>query len=302
MQDGRIAGVSRVTAMPMRSSMYGLDPKHRWTSSQPRWSNGPARRQLVEPLPCTTGTRLKPWWCDKGEDEQSFRDTETETRSPEGEVRVQGEHHSGFSILASTVGGLLLLSLAACGIPGAAPVSSSPASHASPRTSSQSSVSSPTPSSSPASGSPAPGRCLSANLSVQLVQTQGAAGSVVRTYAFTNEGPAPCTLFGYPGFGLLGSSGQSLSTTVVRTPGPQSTVTLVSGGHAWFTLQYPDQTGYGSLTCPTSTALEVTPPNAYHFLTVTGTAGTIQAYGGTSTHLQCGRLSVRAVTGTPPSP
>jgi hypothetical protein len=134
------------------------------------------------------------------------------------------------------------------------------------------------------------------------LQTTGAAGSVVRTYAFTNEGASACTLFGYPGFALLGTGGKSLSTTVVRTPASMSTVTLVSGGHAWFTMEYPAQTGYGTLTCPTSTALEVTPPNAYHFLTVTGTAGTIQAYGGTTTHLQCGRLSVEPVTGTPPSP
>lgn len=127
-------------------------------------------------------------------------------------------------------------------------------------------------------------------------------GSVIRTYEFTNESATPCTLYGYPGFQLVGSNGQNLATTVTRTPASQSTVTLVSGGHAWFTMQYPSQTGYGNLSCPTSSKLEVTPPNAYRYLTVTGRAGTIQAYGGTTNNLQCGHLSVQPVTGTPPSP
>jgi hypothetical protein len=209
-------------------------------------------------------------------------------------------------LLASVFGVLLVLALSACGNPQAGSSGSSsshPPSSASSsqRASSTSSVSSgaTSPSGSSASGA---GRCQSTNLSVTLVQSQGAAGSAIRTYEFTNEAANPCTLYGYPGFQLVASNGQNLPTTVIRSPASESTVTLQSGGHAWFTMQYPTQTGYGNLSCPTSASLEVTPPNAYHYVTVSGSAGTIQAYGGTTTNLQCGRINVQPVTGTPPSP
>jgi hypothetical protein len=196
--------------------------------------------------------------------------------------------------------------VAACGFFGAASGSPSPSG---PTSSVSTQPSHPSPSSSATSapstsGSSTTGglsRCRSTNLTVSLVQQQAAAGSAIRTYAFTNTAATACTLYGYPGFQLMGSNGQLLPTSVQWVPATKSVVTLSPGGHAWFTMEFPAQTGYGNLTCPTSSALRVTPPNAYHFVTVTGAAGAIQAYGGTTTDLHCGTLSVQPVTGTPPT-
>ncbi len=145
-----------------------------------------------------------------------------------------------------------------------------------------------------------PSRCRSANLTVALVQFEGAAGSTIATYVFTNNGSVTCTLFGYPGLGLLGPGGQGLSTTVIRQPNAESTVSLAPGGHAWFMMEYPNSTGYATAQCPTSTSLEVTPPNSYHYLIVNGVGGQLTPYGGTTAALHCGTISVRPVTGTNP--
>ena len=218
-------------------------------------------------------------------------------------MRSVGTRLSHRALPVFVSGPVVLFLASACGLPTTGPAtpsraatsrgSSSSLSHSAARSSSLTAA--------PASGG-AGGRCLTSQLSVRLVQIQGAAGSVTRTYEFTNEGATACTLYGYPGFQLLGPNGQKLSTTVARTPAPESSVTLVSGGHAWFTMQYPNRAGYGNLSCPTSAKLEVTPPNAYDFLTVAGQAGTIQAYGGTTTNLACGTIRVQPVTATPPSP
>jgi len=163
-----------------------------------------------------------------------------------------------------------------------------------------------------AAGTPA--RCRTANLSVSLAASQGAAGSVIRVYEFTNQGSAACTLYGYPGLELLTASRQPLPTTVVRRPATggqltvadgqtittsktEATVTLPVGGHAWTVVQYAAGTGYSGETCPTSAALEITAPNAYHSTVLTGLAGQIQAFGGTTTALHCGILDVEPVTG-----
>lgn len=143
------------------------------------------------------------------------------------------------------------------------------------------------------------GRCRSSQLSVHLLATEGAAGSVIRSYSFVNTGSTSCTLFGYPGLQLLGSSNSKLSTTVIRTPAAEQTVTLKPGQAAGFSMRFADQTGFGSLQCPTSVSLEVTPPNAYNYVTVTGQAGQIQAYGGTTQNLKCGEIDVKPVVAIP---
>jgi hypothetical protein len=48
---------------------------------------------------------------------------------------------------------------------------------------------------------------------------------------------------------------------------PPTTLTLSPGKVAYFNLGYHD-IPYGTETCPSATALEVTPPNAYDHLTV----------------------------------
>jgi len=98
---------------------------------------------------------------------------------------------------------------------------------------------------------------------------------------------------------LLDSSSAQLPTTVVRQPGsPEVTVSLPPGGSAYFTASWPDATGYAGLICPTSASLEITPPDDTTQVVVNGAGGAIQAFGGTTTHLQCGTITVTPVRAT----
>jgi hypothetical protein len=185
------------------------------------------------------------------------------------------------------------LALAACGS------SSSPSSTSSNKTASSSKSNPKKAKSSAASSVGQVSRCRSANLAAHMVSTQGAAGSIIRTYTLVNTGSATCTLYGYPGLQLLGASGQKLPTEVVRTPAAEATVKLAHDGAAAFVLKYADATGYGTASCPSSASLEITPPNAYHSLTVTGSAGAVEAFGGTVQALKCGTLNVEPIAAKP---
>jgi hypothetical protein len=98
---------------------------------------------------------------------------------------------------------------------------------------------------------------------------------------------------------LLGSNGQKLPTTVIRSSASEATVKLLPGTRAAFSLRFAHATGYGSASCPTSTSLEITPPNSYHSITVTGSGGQVQAYGGTVSNLKCGEIFVQPVVPEP---
>ncbi len=94
--------------------------------------------------------------------------------------------------------------------------------------------------------------------------------------ALKSTAAAPCILGGYPGLQLLGPGKSALPTTVVRkgnyvfTSMAPTTVTLTNGQSAYFNIGYSDvPTGASQAACPTSTSLEVTPPNAYDSLVIT---------------------------------
>jgi hypothetical protein len=146
---------------------------------------------------------------------------------------------------------------------------------------------------------PATKTCLPAQLTVLAGPSEGAAGTIGRVYQLQNSSSATCSLFGYPGLGLLDGSSKPLPTTVVRQPGAtEAAVTLTPGGSAYFTATWPDATGYNGATCPTSAALEITPPNDTTQVVVNGAGGVIQAFGGTTTGLQCGTITVTPVRAT----
>jgi hypothetical protein len=128
----------------------------------------------------------------------------------------------------------------------------------------------------------------------------GAAGSLGITYIFTNTSASTCTLGGFPGLQLLNASGQPLTTTTLRSSETPSTVTLQPGRHAWFDIEFPTQTGFGSLQCPTSAALAVIPPNDTTALVVSGSGGQLGVYGGDIPHLMCGNIDVSPVLAQPP--
>jgi len=143
------------------------------------------------------------------------------------------------------------------------------------------------------------GPCRSAQLKLRLGQTGAAMGSVGASATFTNISSSPCTLDGYPGLQMLSTTGARLptvvdhSTSVTTVPRLRArVVSLKPGGRATFYLGFEDATGYGSDTCPTSARVAVTPPGDRAPITV---SWQLQPYGGTTEHLQCGRISLSPV-------
>jgi hypothetical protein len=128
----------------------------------------------------------------------------------------------------------------------------------------------------------------------------GAAGSLGITYIFTNTSATACTLGGFPGLQLLNASNQPLTTTTIRSSETPTTVTLQPGRNAWFDIEFPTQTGFGNLQCPTSAALAVIPPNDVSPVVLRGPGGQIGAYGGDIPHLMCGNINVSPVLAQPP--
>jgi len=116
--------------------------------------------------------------------------------------------------------------------------------------------------------------CTAADLTGAVAGTSGAAGTIEVTLTLRNTSSSPCLLEGYPGAQMLAASGAQLPTTVVRgggysftafAPGP---VTLAPGAVAYVNVGYSDVPSGGETSCPASTQLLVTPPNAYDHLTV----------------------------------
>ena len=151
------------------------------------------------------------------------------------------------------------------------------------------------------------GPCHARSLTMQLVADGAATGSMVRVYQFTNGGSATCSLYGYPHFQLEASPGHPLPTSVSQqpaafdqitlndgsllvTPSTEQTVDVPPGGHAWEELWYSDG-NQGTQVCPTSHLMVVTLPHSAGSMTLTGSAGTIQAYGS-----PCGTLYIQPVT------
>jgi hypothetical protein len=141
-------------------------------------------------------------------------------------------------------------------------------------------------------------RCLVSELSVKPGQGGAAAGSIGQVVHFTNVSHVSCTLYGYPGLQMLDAAGKPIATEVhrgssVTVPSlPVSVVNLLPGKVASFHLGYPDGTGYGNDKCPTSTRVEITPPNDYGHFTI---AWALQPFGGEIPHLECGEITVSPV-------
>jgi hypothetical protein len=117
-------------------------------------------------------------------------------------------------------------------------------------------------------------RCEVAGLQGSAGGSSGAAGTIETTFVLKNTGSTACILGGYPGLQLLGSSGASLPTKVVRggsysfTSMSPTTVTLAPGEAVAFNVGYSDVPVDNETSCPTSSSLEITPPNAYDHLVV----------------------------------
>lgn len=159
------------------------------------------------------------------------------------------------------------------------------------------------PSSASQQGAP---RCSASQLAARAGRTGGAAGSVLAQFAFVNRGPGKCTLYGYPQVTLLDAAGRPLPTDD-RDAAPgfdgvrEQVVTLAKGEDAWFGIFFAARTGYGNLTCPTSAGLRLLAPQLKRAITLSGKPAQISPYGGSTTHLQCGKVALTPVSARPPS-
>lgn len=155
------------------------------------------------------------------------------------------------------------------------------------------------PASAPAGAARVPA-CAAAALSPVYVNTSAGAGSRDGEYGFENHGRSACALRGYPTVQLRASSGAALPTSENHAEGAYGItvkeVDLARGKVAYFGIHYAAQTGYGTLHCPTSSALALTPPGLTAALVVRGSGGQLQPYGGSTVHLHCGVLDVSALS------
>jgi Protein of unknown function (DUF4232) len=145
----------------------------------------------------------------------------------------------------------------------------------------------------------AAGGCLAGQLAIHFGPALGAAGWRGYTNRFQNISSSTCTLYGYPGMQMLGSSGQPIPTDVIRGTSvtvpfvAEKQVTLGPGAEADFDMGFAASTGYGDANSPSSARVEFTAPNDFQSLTV---ALAIQPYGGaTTSHLHCGEIHVSPV-------
>jgi hypothetical protein len=121
-----------------------------------------------------------------------------------------------------------------------------------------------------------PTRCETSQLSVRRVSEDAGVGNVALTYAFTNNGSSSCTLNGYPGLALLDGKDQPLQgikvirskDTYFSSQQTRQQVTLAPGKQASFQIAY-NHISSPEEKCPTSSKIEITPPNTYQYFTLT---------------------------------
>lgn len=104
-------------------------------------------------------------------------------------------------------------------------------------------------------GSTTTAACATANLTgaLQTDPQGGSAGHMYLDLVMTNHG-TPCTLQGWPGTSMVGSSGNQLGAAATFvTSSPHSTVTLSNGGTAKSTIAIAQAGNYGS-SCTTAAA------------------------------------------------
>ncbi|HWE69987.1 MAG TPA: DUF4232 domain-containing protein [Acidimicrobiales bacterium] len=172
-------------------------------------------------------------------------------------------------LLASVCLGGLVLAACSSGSPTATTVTTTTPTTAAPSTTSTTAAHATTTTA--ASGTAA---CTTANLTASVYGSSGAAGTIETTIALKSTLSTSCTFGGYPGLGMTGSNGASLTTTVVRkgnypfTAMAPITVTLAPGQSAYFNMGYSDVPTGSATSCPAAANLVITPPNSYTSLTI----------------------------------
>ena len=184
------------------------------------------------------------------------------------------------------VGAAMALSVAACGSdgssappPGAA-AATTPAG-AAPTTSAAAATTAPPTHA--AAASPATSRCHTSQLSASFGGQSGAAGTILGFIQLKNTGGVTCTLYGYIGMGLLDANKHPLPSNIVRGGGmgsekqlPKTLVTLAPGQVAHVEYSFSDVPSGTATSCPTSTYVQITPPDETDYLLVTEKLGPCQ--------------------------
>jgi hypothetical protein len=119
------------------------------------------------------------------------------------------------------------------------------------------------------SGAPTPNAtpCKSGDLAVAHQSDDAGAGQREVVYAFTNNGPAACSLTGFPTLALIDAQGQTIpGVPTVQSQdgdfaanGAPATVNLAAQGKAVFRIRYTGISGAGK-PCVNTAKIRVTPP------------------------------------------
>jgi hypothetical protein len=118
--------------------------------------------------------------------------------------------------------------------------------------------------------------CGASELQASVIPTS-TSGNFSFTYVqFTDASAQPCHMEGFPGFDLIDASGSSIinasrgctATIAGECPTTPYYISLsANGGYAFFSLVWQSTPAAGQ-TCPESTSVLITPPNAYDHLTL----------------------------------
>jgi len=100
--------------------------------------------------------------------------------------------------------------------------------------------------------------CSAGRLTLAQTGGQGAAGTMIRTYALRNNGAGTCTLYGFPGASLVDAQGRQLGPAASRQGPAGSAVRLAPGRAASFQVSL----AYAGCDAgvPRSRSLRIYPP------------------------------------------
>ncbi|MGW4480919.1 DUF4232 domain-containing protein [Rhodococcus triatomae] len=103
---------------------------------------------------------------------------------------------------------------------------------------------------------PAEDRCTADELSLNLGRTDGSAGSVTVPLVFTNTGPRPCILYGFPGVSYVtAKDGTEVGAAATRSGSAGEPATVAPGGRATATVRAVQVENYPESECgPTAVA------------------------------------------------
>ncbi len=110
-----------------------------------------------------------------------------------------------------------------------------------------------------------PVACATANLTVTLGASDGAAGSVIYPLHFTNKGAGACTITAYPGVSFVApGDGKQVGAPATRDSGATTpTITLAPGAEATAQLKVTDYQNFPATACAATavSGFRVYPPD-----------------------------------------